>query len=40
MDDVAKMREATDTVAGLSDLETRCSAGELNIMQWILTCRM
>ena len=38
MDDVAKMREATDTVAGLSDLvKLGVRQGELSIMQWILS---
>ena len=40
MEDVAKMREATDTVSGLTDLlKLGTRQGELNIMYWLLTLK-
>lgn len=40
MDDVAKMREATDTVSGITDLlKLGARQGELNIMYWLLTLK-
>ena len=40
MEDVAKMREATDTVSGITDLlKLGARQGELNIMYWLLTLK-
>ena len=40
MEDVAKMREATDTVSGLSDLlKLGTRQGELNMIYWLLTLK-